>query len=90
MLAKTRLRPEWFADFMARPKQIAGNDTRMPTVFYTVDGVPKVEHPQQDIDDIVAYVMGMKEDAEVTIAAYEKEIQAEEKKDEIDWSSVEY
>jgi mono/diheme cytochrome c family protein len=90
MLSKERLRPEWFADFMARPKQIAGTHTRMPTVFYTVDGVPKVERPKEDINDIVTYVMGMKEDAEITLKAYDEMIKAEEEKEQIDWTNIEY
>ena len=90
MLSKDRLRPEWLADFLARPKQIAGNETRMPTVFYSVEGAPKVEKPDADIADIVTYVMGMKEDAETTMKAFQAELQAEEKKSDVDWSNMKY
>jgi mono/diheme cytochrome c family protein len=90
MLSKTRLRPEWIADFMARPKQIAGTQTRMPTVFYSVEGAPKVDKPDADIADIVTYLMGMKEDAEITMKAYEAEQKAEEKKQDVDWSKMSY
>ncbi len=90
MLARERLRPEWFAEFLARPKKIAGNETRMPTVFYTVEGAPKVEHPDEDIRDIVTYVMGMTEDAEVTLEAIGAEERAEDQKQEVDWSKVQY
>ncbi|MBI5506076.1 MAG: c-type cytochrome [Deltaproteobacteria bacterium] len=90
MLSKERLRPEWFAEFLARPKQIAGNDTRMPTVFYTVEGAPKVERPEDDIKDIVTYVMGMTEDAEITLKVFDEEEKAEQQKEAVDWSKVQY
>jgi cytochrome c2 len=87
MLTKERCRPEWLRDFMARPKQIAGNDTRMPTVFYTVDGVPKVEKPDKDINDITVYMMGMVEPPELTVAAEEAAIAAETQvEQETDWT----
>lgn len=89
MLTKSRLRPEWIKDFMARPKQIAGSETRMPTVFYTVEGTPKVEKPKEDIDDITTYLMGMTEPPEVTLKAQEEQKKAEEEK-VVDWSKVEY
>jgi len=90
MLSKERLRPEWFREFLARPKQIAGNDTRMPTVFYTVEGAPKVERPEDDIKDIVTYVMGMTEDAEITMKGMAEEEKAEQQKEAVDWSKVQY
>ena len=89
MLTKTRLRPEWIRDFLARPKQIAGINTRMPTVFYSVDGVPKVEKPEEDIGDITIYMMGMSEPPEVTLQAREAE-KAEQQQPAVDWSTVEY
>lgn len=60
-LAKSRLRPSWVRDFLARPKAVAGMDTRMPTVFFTIDGEPKVEHPERDIEAITAYLFTMPE-----------------------------
>lgn len=89
MLTKTRLRPEWIKDFMARPKEIAGTETRMPTVFYTVDGTPKVDKPKDDIEDITTYLMGMTEPPEVTLKAEEAQKKAEEKS-VVDWSKVQY
>jgi len=86
MLTKERCRPEWLDEFMRRPKDIAGTDTRMPTVFYTVDGIPKVEKPDQDIADITTYLMGMTEPPEVTLAAEEEAIKKEEKEEDIDWT----
>ena len=61
MLAKTRLRPSWVRDFLARPKAIVGTETRMPAVFYSTDGIPKVEHPEDDIAAITAYLFQMTE-----------------------------
>jgi mono/diheme cytochrome c family protein len=90
-LAKTRLRPEWIADFLARPKQIAGAQTRMPTVFYSVDGEPKVERPTDDIADITTYLMGMTEPPEVTLQAeVEEREKVKEKEKAVDWSTLQY
>lgn len=89
MLAKTRLRPEWIRDFLARPKQIAGAQTRMPTVFFTIEGDPKVEKPKDDIDDITTYLMGMAEPPEVTLKA-EAENRKAEQEQQTDWSKVQY
>jgi mono/diheme cytochrome c family protein/cbb3-type cytochrome oxidase cytochrome c subunit len=90
-LSKTRLRPEWIKDFLAHPKQIAGAQTRMPTVFYTVEGDPKVDKPKEDIDDITLYLMGMVEPPEVTLQAEEAKKAEEVKKEQAtDWSKVEY
>jgi len=89
MLSKTRLRPQWIKEFLSRPKQIAGAQTRMPTVFYTVEGSPKVDHPQEDIDDITTYLMAMVEPPEVTLKAEEESKKAEEEK-QVDWSNVQY
>jgi len=91
MLSKTRLRPEWIADFLARPKQIAGAQTRMPTVFYTVDGEPKVEKPKDDIADITTYLMGMTEPPELTLQAEtEAREKVKEKENAVDWSTQQY
>ncbi len=90
-LAKTRLRPEWIRDFLARPKQMMGAQTRMPTVFYTVDGEPKVEKPVDDIADITTYLMGMTEPPEVTLQAQAEEREkVQEKEKAVDWSTMQY
>jgi len=60
-LAKRRLRPSWVRAFLGRPKSVIGPETRMPTVFYTVDGVPKVDEPERDITALAAYLMRMTE-----------------------------
>jgi mono/diheme cytochrome c family protein len=90
MLSKSRLRPQWLKDFMARPKQIAGAQTRMPTVFYTVEGEPKVETAQKDIDDITTYLMAMTEPPEVTLKAEEETRAAEKGEENIDWTQYKY
>lgn len=60
-LATGRLRPSWVRDFLRRPKAVVGVETRMPAVFYTSDGVPKVEDPEADIAAIAAYLFEMTE-----------------------------
>jgi hypothetical protein len=62
----------------------------MPTVFYSVEGEPKVEKPKEDIDDITTYLMGMTEPPEVTLKAEEETKKAEEHKPQTDWSNVQY
>jgi hypothetical protein len=90
-LVKTRLRPQWIRDFMARPKQIAGTQTRMPTVFYTVDGDPKVEKPKEDIDDITTYLTGMVEAPEVTLKAEQEQEEAKKAEEQQpDWTKIQY
>lgn len=91
MLTKTRLRPDWIKDFLARPKQIAGAQTRMPTVFYSVEGEPKVERPVEDIEDITTYLMGMTEAPEVTLqASAEEEERKAQQQQGVDWSTMQY
>ncbi len=89
-LAKTRLRPSWIRQFLARPKAIAGTQTRMPTVFYTVDGTPKVEHPDEDIDALATYLLQMTEPPEAALAKLEAERQREKKVRSTDWTKYEY
>lgn len=64
-LAKGRLRPSWVRDFLARPKSVVGLETRMPTVFYTTDGIPKVEEPDADIAGITAFLFQMPRDPDL-------------------------
>jgi hypothetical protein len=90
-LAKTRLRPEWIQDFLARPKQIAGAQTRMPTVFYSIEGDPKVEKPKDDIEDITTYLMGMVEPPEATLKGEEVQEQAKRAQEQqTDWTKFNY
>ena len=90
MLAKSRLRPSWMRQFLSRPKALIGPQTRMPSAFYTIDGTPKVEHPDQDIEAIVAYVLHMTEPLDAALAALEAERNTEDKKQQVDWSHYQY
>jgi cytochrome c2 len=90
MLAKTRLRPDWIRRFLARPKEIAGVQTRMPTVFYTIDGQPKLERPDDDIDDITLYLMGMAEPPEAAAAAEEEAKKKAAEERAVDWTTYKY
>ena len=58
-LAQSRLRPSWVRDFLARPKAVVGAETRMPAIFYSSDGLAKVDHPDDDIAGIAAYLFQM-------------------------------
>jgi mono/diheme cytochrome c family protein len=87
---KTRLRPEWIRKFLAKPKELVGNDTRMPTVFYTVDGTPKVDHPDEDIIAITAYMMSMADTPEPEGEAGEEEAPPSAPKNAVDWSNMQY
>jgi cytochrome c551/c552 len=86
--AKKRLRPAWIKDFLAKPKQVAGRQTRMPLVFYTIEGRPKVDDPVRDIDDITTYLMGMAEPPQ--LAAEEEKPAAEAPGEATDWSNYDY
>jgi cytochrome c2 len=85
MLAKRRLRPSWVRDFLARPKAMVGTETRMPAVFYSIDGVPKVEHPEDDIAAIAAYLFQMTEPPHT-----ERGPDGEKQQPAIDWSVYPY
>lgn len=90
MLAKTRLRPSWIQRFLKEPKAIVGSQTRMPAVFYTSDGHPKVEHPLQDIDAITAYLLHMTEPLNEALADLAEHRKAEDQQEQIDWTKIRY
>lgn len=85
-LAKSRLRPSWIHDFLARPKAVVGNDTRMPAVFYTSDGLPKVDRPDEDIAAITAALRELTD----TAAAPPAESTSTPQSEPIDWAHVPY
>lgn len=87
VLAKTRLRPSWVRNFLARPKAVVGTETRMPAVFYTTDGAPKVDEPQRDIEAITAYLLKMSEAGGVGLP---REAPDPEPTTQIDWSTHPY
>jgi mono/diheme cytochrome c family protein len=82
MLSKTRLRPEWIKNFLRDPDKYAGAGTKMPYVFYTPDGAPKVSDAEMWIDYVTNYLMVMEG---VPQAPAEEEEATEE--EEFDWSS---
>lgn len=88
-LAKSRLRPSWMRKFLTGPKAIVGTQTRMPLVFYTIDGVPKVEHPTEDIQAIAAYLLQMDEPPETTLGRLEAE-RKDEREAQPDWTTYQY
>ena len=89
-LARTRLRPSWIREFLARPKAIVGKQSRMPAVFYTSDGIPKVKDPDHDIASIAAYLGHMTESPETALARLEATRAREDEEQQIDWTNYDY
>jgi len=79
MLSKSRLRPEWIRNFLRDPDKYAGAGTKMPYVFYTPDGAPKVSDAEMWIEYVTNYLMLMEE---IPQAPPEEE----EPEEEFDWS----
>ena len=90
MLAKTRLRPSWIPEFLARPKAIAGMQTRMPATFFTSEGRPNVDNPEQDIAAITAYLLVMTEPPQAALAHLEKESKPAQPAAPTDWQRYQY
>ncbi len=82
-LTKKRLRPEWVREFLRNPKKVAGLETRMPLVFYDIDGYPKVPEPERRIDAVTDFMMAV-DDLEAHLVVQPRE------EEEIDWSTYEY
>ncbi|MDY6824413.1 MAG: c-type cytochrome [Thermodesulfobacteriota bacterium] len=61
MLSKDRLRYQWVKDFMRDPDKYAGAGTKMPFVFYTPDGVPRIPDPEKWIRRTALFLMFMEE-----------------------------
>ncbi|MFP4446204.1 MAG: c-type cytochrome, partial [Desulfosudaceae bacterium] len=61
MLAKDRLRYQWIIDFMRNPKEYAGIATKMPFVFYTPDGAPRIQDPEAWLRRTALFLMFMDE-----------------------------
>jgi mono/diheme cytochrome c family protein len=89
-LAKTRLRPLWIREFLARPKAVVGMETRMPAAFYTTDGSPKVDYPDRDIDAITAYLFKMTEPPPSLPAPTDGDRPGNEHPQPIDWTKHPY
>ncbi len=82
MLAKSRLRFEWMKNFMRNPDKYAGTGTKMPYVFYTPEGVPRVSDAEMWIDYVAKYMMVMEK-----VPEPKPEEETEEK---IDWTQMDY
>ncbi|MFO8048478.1 MAG: c-type cytochrome [Desulfosudaceae bacterium] len=61
MLSKDRLRYQWIIDFMRNPDKYAGTSTKMPFVFYTPDGVPRIPDPETWLRRTALFLMFMEE-----------------------------
>lgn len=59
MMAKHRLRFEWIKDFLKNPDRYAGPDTRMPFIYYSPEGTPRVPEADMWIDYVAKYLMVM-------------------------------
>ena len=59
MLSKERLRFEWIKNFLKDPDKYAGAGTKMPYVYYTPEGVPKVIDAGMWVDYVARYLMIM-------------------------------
>ncbi|GAB4352933.1 MAG: hypothetical protein Kow0099_37140 [Candidatus Abyssubacteria bacterium] len=84
MLSKSRLRFNWIKNFLRNPDKYAGAGTKMPYVFYTPEGVPRVSDAEMWIDYITKYLMVMEKIPE---APPEEEKKPEE---EVDWTQMSY
>lgn len=82
MLSKTRLRPEWIKNFLRDPDKYAGAGTKMPYVFYTPDGAPKVSDARMWIDYVTNYLMVMEDIPQAPV-----EEKPEEEEEGLDWDS---
>jgi len=59
MLTKERLRYEWVRKFLRNPDQFAGINTRMPFIYFTPDGVPKVPDASEWLDRVARFLFLM-------------------------------
>jgi cytochrome c2 len=80
MLSKERLRFEWIKNFLRDPDKYAGAGTKMPYVYYTPEGVPRVSDAAMWVDYVTKYLMVMDKIPE----PLEEEPEEEE---EDDWSN---
>lgn len=84
MLSKNRLRFEWIKNFLRNPDKYAGAGTKMPYVYYTPDGAPRVSDPEMWIDLVSKYLMIM-DKVPTPITEEEKK----PKGPEVDWTQME-
>ena len=59
LMTKDRLRYEWVLAFLRDPKQFAGNDTRMPFIYFSPEGFPRVSDAERWMQRVarVLYLM---------------------------------
>ena len=59
MLSKARLRYDWLKNFLRNPDLYAGAGTKMPFVYYTPDGVPRIPEPEKWIEYSAVFLVFM-------------------------------
>ncbi|MEW6439986.1 MAG: cytochrome c [bacterium] len=83
MLSKGRLRYEWIKNFLRNPDRYAGAGTKMPFVYYTPDGVPRIPEPEKWIEYSALYLMFMEQAPE---APKEDKIEDIRPGTDVDWT----
>ncbi len=83
MLSKKRLRFEWIKNFLKNPDRYAGAGTKMPYVYYTPEGAPKVSEAEMWIDYVAKFLMVMEK-------VPEPPEEEKEEEEEIDWTMMDY
>jgi len=81
LLSKERLRFEWIKNFLKDPDKYAGAGTKMPYVYYTPEGAPRVERASMWVDYVTQYLMVMDKIPEPL---------EEEEEEEDDWLDDDY
>ncbi|MBU1168290.1 MAG: cytochrome c [Proteobacteria bacterium] len=56
MITKDRLRYEWVREFLRNPDRFAGTETRMPFIYFSPDGDPKVPDASQWLDRVARFL----------------------------------
>ena len=85
MLTKSRLRYDWLIKFFRNPDKYAGKGTKMPFVYYTPDGVPRISNPEMWIEYSALYLVFMETVPEMPKA--EKVEEARGGGSSADWTS---
>jgi hypothetical protein len=83
MLSKNRLRFEWIKNFLRNPDKYVGAGTKMPFVFYSPDGIPRIPDPEKWIEYASLYLMFMEK---VPEAAKQEKIEEVRPGSEKDWT----
>lgn len=83
MLSKSRLRYEWLKNFLRNPDRYVGAGTKMPFVYYTPDGVPRIPEPEKWIEYSAVFLMFMDKVPEMP---KEKAIEEIRPGTDVDWT----